>query len=257
MIIGDLTHEIVLISIILKCLFLIIVTYELMLPRMNPLSTFPIHSGSQLKPDFQSNSDSPSNSYSSSQPDSLSLSWTTDLSTELQHFAITGNSFLFSIGLLLGLDFIARDDSWMPFFATIVFDLLLLILILALLYSPKTYGLTKEGIYHQGLILKWKDIEKVDDTSARLKITTKGWYRENPMYPLPKDREMRMDIVELIVKTLDDPKTVKNEDPLFDPEAEKKDELSTKSLNVENDDGSIDPRIDRGDDNSSTDDQNV
>jgi hypothetical protein len=204
MIIGDLTPEFVFISLILKCVFLIIVGYELALPRLNP-------------PEERL---------------SLSVIWKTDLSAELQHAAIAGISFLFSIGLLLGLDYIASDDSWLPFVCTITLDLLLIGLILALLYSPKTYAITREGIYHQGLVLKWGLIKTVDhSTTTRLKVKTSDWYRDNPEFPLPKDRETRSMIIDRIEEGLkgtngekasDGPGTPEGSDPSDNPANEER-----------------------------------
>ena len=133
-----------------------------------------------------------------SEPSSSTIHWTTDLATEMAHTAVTGGAFLFCIGLLLGFDLMVRGDSWIPFPVTVALDLLILGLIIALLFSPKAYAVMPGGIVRQGSVLGWKDIGDAEDAGSGLKITTRAWYRENPRLPLPKDRELRIRIMDLV-----------------------------------------------------------
>lgn len=162
----DLNPQFVLISLLLKSIFLVIVSAELILPRLKH--------------------------------DTLHMSWKTDWETELQNAVVEGGAFLFSIGMLLIFDILASGDSWIPFPLTVTLDLLLVLLILILLFCPKLYGITDTGIFHQGLILQWEKIINLEEIHKGLKIRTRGFFRESTIIPLPRNELERIRIVETI-----------------------------------------------------------
>ncbi len=162
----DTTPHIVLISLLLKCIFILVIAVELMLPRWKK---YP-----------------------------LLISWKTDWKEELQHSLIEGGAFFFSIGLLLVFDIIASDESWLMLPVTLFLDILLILMILSLLFSPKTYGITEKGIYCQGLTLRWEHILKFEHSKKKLQIRTRGTFRENRTFPLPLSEDERKEIVRMV-----------------------------------------------------------
>ena len=162
----DLSPHIVLISLFLKCIVLVIIIIELVLPKMKTQD--------------------------------LRISWRTDWETEIGSALLEGGSFLFSIGLLVVFDIIAAEESWIPLPAAFTIDILLMVMILSLLFSPKQYGVMNSGIYRQGLVLEWDHIIDVDPTPRGLNVRTRGIIRENRKYPLPKRPEKREEILAYI-----------------------------------------------------------
>ena len=162
----DLSPHIVLISLFLKCIVLVIIIIELVLPKMKTQD--------------------------------LRISWRTDWETEIGSALIEGSSFLFSIGLLVVFDIIAAEESWIPLPVAFTIDILLMVMILSLLFSPKQYGVTGSGIYRQGLVLGWDHIIDIDPAPGGLNVRTRGIIRENRKYPLPEGAEKREEILAYI-----------------------------------------------------------
>jgi hypothetical protein len=109
----DLTPTIVSTSLFLKCVFLSVIPVELALPRLR-------------RTDVQH-------------------PWSSSWEAEMRGALIEGSTFLFSIGLLLVFDIVAAEESWVPPALTYALDILLIVMILYLLFHPKSYGIVKEG----------------------------------------------------------------------------------------------------------------
>ena len=152
-----LSTQLVLVSLLLKLFFLSVTTFELLLPRLDRIE--------------------------------LTHYWKTDFRLELAAWALEGGAFLFSIGFLLFLDFLAAADSWVPFYVTLLLDSALLLSIVLLLFSPKKVGIAPKGVYLNGWVVQWGNIEEVGQKGNKVVLRRKGALRESKSFHLPVEKE--------------------------------------------------------------------
>lgn len=162
----DLTSHIPSLSLFLKIVFIAFTSFEILLPRFRNIE--------------------------------LKTEWSSTFQWEIRIWMAEGGAFIFSLGFLMVIDIWASSHSWIPLFISLLLDLLLLVLILIYLFSPKDYGVAGSGIYVNGWILQWKGITGVERRGRAVHVSTKGHLHETKKIPLPEGPEERVAVMELM-----------------------------------------------------------
>ena len=157
--IGNLAY----VSLVLKLFFISFIAFELMLPRFQKIK--------------------------------LEIFWKSDIHSEMGAKTVEAGSFLFSLLFLFALDYMAIDDSGIPFTVSIFLDIGLIISIFLLLFLPKLYGITKDGVYLSGWLVSWGSIDRVEEKEKKVVLVRKGIIWENKSFPLPQNKEKAKDVL--------------------------------------------------------------
>jgi len=154
----DYTYLISLFSLLLRLFFLSLISFEIVLPRFRDTA--------------------------------FRFEWKSDFHTELKSGLVMAGSFALAIVFLIVLDiFSSKSPSLLVL--NLLLDCLLLASVLSLLFLPKTYGLAEKGIYLNGLIIPWEEIEVAEKREGMFILKRTGWWREDKRLLLPADGEIR------------------------------------------------------------------
>ena len=154
----DYTYLISFFSLLLRLFFLSLISFEILLPRFRDTA--------------------------------LSFKWKSDFHTELKSSLVMAGSFAFAILFLIVLDAFSSESPSL-LVLNLLLDCLLLASVLALLFLPKTYGLAENGVYLNGFIIPWGEIEVAEKREGMLILKRTGWWREDKRLLLPANGEMR------------------------------------------------------------------
>jgi len=162
----DLTSHIPSLSLLLKISFIVFASFEILLPKFRKIE--------------------------------LKKKWNSTFQWEVSNWMVEGGAFVLSLGFLMIIDIWASSYSWVPLFISILLDLLLIILIMIYLFSPKDYGIAGSGIYANGWILRWEIITDVERRGSAVHVSTKGYLHETKKIPLPEKPEDWVEVMELM-----------------------------------------------------------